>query len=233
MADDLAASHPEPPLPDEPPETARFTTLDLMYGAVAAEQEGNLEVALRIAETAARRGNVSGMTTAGRLAKDLGNLDAARHWSTAAADAGEVAAMYNLGLLHLEAGELARSRYWFERVVEEGEVSGYPALVELFERAGDDSGARHWAAEGARHDEPRCLEVRAIQLMSDSIDNVDTALPMLERAAELGNVNAMCIAGMTHFRVRDDRAKAREWLLRAEAAGDPDGRRKLIEYGLA
>ena len=71
---------------------------------------------------------------------------------------------------------------------------------------GDGSGAHHWAAEGGRHDEHLCLEACATQLMSaiignsDIVRNVDTVLPILDRAGDICNAHGVCHAGRTRFR---------------------------------
>lgn len=192
---------------------------------------GNQAAGLEMLEASARLGLPDAMLEAGRVAGVLGDAPRSRFWAETAASAGHAEGMYNCGALALAEGDLATAERWIEQAATSGNHGGYTALNQLAENRGDGDAARRWAAVGAQLEKPRCLQMHGMYLFDGQLENASTALPYLQRAATLGNVNAMVQSAVVLHAVGVD-AQASYWLDKAEAAGNPDAQRLRTEYAL-
>jgi TPR repeat protein len=206
-----------------------------MIAAVVAQNEGRVEEALNYLEHGARLGNVDAMLGAADVARELGREGVARFWTETAANAGHPAATFNMGLSALSDGDLGTARSWLETSGSQGNAEAYAALIEVADRSNDPGAQARWAEIGARQNHPRCLEVHALNILRGNEANPEIfrrALSLMESAASQGYASAMDRCGIFHYHSGNP-VQAKYWWEQAEAAGDPDARGRLIQYGLA
>lgn len=195
----------------------------------AATMAGDNVTALERAEGAARLGNVGAMYDAGCANQELGRMADAERWWKAAAQGGHVGATYNLGVLAAQNGNLEEAKQWFERAGARGDPGGYAALSQIAAQAGDLSDEMHWAALGAEAGHAWCLmrygQLIAVRSPENPVE-LQRALPFIQKAAELGEVEAMFLAGIVNAKLGETH-RARSWFSRAEAGGHPRARALL------
>jgi hypothetical protein len=140
-----------------------------------------------------------------------------------AADAGDAVAMNNLGLLYEKglgvAQDYAQAREWFQKAANAGNAEAKQALSRLPSTSSpiptpSPSGAELLAE--ARH----YLGAK----------DYAQALPILQKAADAGNAEAMNALGWlyeTGRGVTQDYAEAREWFQKAADAGNAEAKQAL------
>ena len=105
----------------------------------------------------------------------------------------------------------------------------------MADETGDDQAEFRWSGLGAEAGHPFC-QLRHAQLLmrahpQDPLAITQQAIPLLKRALEGGETNALFLIGIGYGQL-NDLPNARLWLLRAEEAGDADATRVLNENGL-
>jgi hypothetical protein len=211
------------------------TASDIYLRGLAVQANGGDDrEALRYFEAAGRLGFTDAMYDAGCLAQKLGDMDAARYWWEAAAKGGNGQAAQNRAAAEVQAGRLSEALPWFLKAAELGNAEGYAALTQAARDAGDHAQELRWSRLGAEAGHPFCmLRFGAVTMRyhGDDPQAVRAALPYLERAGELGDPDAMFLAGLGHGGV-GNHYEARLWLQRAEQAGHPRARQALTQFGL-
>jgi hypothetical protein len=202
----------------------------LFIASVVAESKGDTRLAFELLERAARLGHRSAMVQAGVLAGELGDRASRHYWAEAAANAGDPAGMFNLAVNLNEDGDQAGALRWFQSAAETGNGDGYAALVELAEQRDDQPAAEKWAARGAGVGHAHCLERHGYFLYSAG--DRTGGLSAMESGAELGNCQAMVMAGIMRAE-GNDVARARYWLLKARDAGDPGAAEMMDRMGIS
>jgi TPR repeat protein len=201
---------------------------------LAASFDGDKETALRHYEEAAQLGHLDAMFDAGCANEQLGRVSASIFWWEKAARHGQAKSAWNLACAVLEQGDLPRARDWFSAAAELGDHRGFAALTELADRAGDAQAEMYWSQVGAEAGQPFCLMRYGQLLIQANPEDRATllrALPLEERAAEMGEPGAMLLAGVVNAdlgRVPE----ARRWLEQADRAGHPRARRLIERYKL-
>jgi hypothetical protein len=206
-----------------------------MIAAVMAQNEGRLEEALGYLEHGARLGNVDAMLGAADVARELGRQGVERFWTETAAKTGHPTAMFNMGLSALYDGDLREASRWLEASGSSGNAEAYAALIEVADRAHEPRAQARWAEIGARQNHPRCLEVHALNVLRGNEENPEIfrqALSLMEAAASMGYAAAMYRCGIFHCQGGNP-VQAKYWWEQAEAAGVPEARGRLVQYGLA
>lgn len=239
VAPPVTAAPSAPPVPAAPPaehptfgemEVDEF--LNLFEAASGAHAAGDLTLARSLYERMAERGAVQGMLSSGVLAKEQGDLDRARHWWRAAIEGGSGEAAFNLGLLEMEAGDRPEARRWLSRATELGNPTGHAVLARLAADAGDLLAARAHAEEGMAQDDASSFVEYGDTFMAEDPGRPDRYEPHWRRAAELGSSQGMVnMAISCRHSGRID--EARDWLARAQQAGDPRAVAMLAELGSA
>jgi TPR repeat protein len=202
----------------------------LYVAAAFAAGDGDLQRAFEMLERSAQLGHVEAMTEAGLIAGRLGNPGASRFWTETSAKQGSPVGMFNFAVLESEAGRNAAAATWFQRAAEAGNTEGYAALTEMAERADDRASLERWAQLGAAAGHPHCLH-RHGYLLYDAGDRTG-GLAAMEQAAELGNGEAMVMAGLMCHELGNT-SRARYWLLKAGGAGQQQAAELIVRLGLA
>lgn len=201
---------------------------------LAASLSGDKETALRHYEEAAQLGSLDAMFEAGCVNEQLGRVPASLFWWEKAARNGQAKSAWNLACSVLNQGDLPRARDWYQTAAELGDPRGFAALTELADRAGDAQAEMYWSQVGAEAGQPFCL-MRYGQLMiqanPEDRATLLRALPLEERAAEMGEPGAMLLAGVVNADL-GRMPEARRWLEQADRAGHPRARRLIDWYKL-
>jgi hypothetical protein len=206
----------------------------LRVRAFASQRNGDATEALRLYEEAANLGNIEAMYDAGCLCDESGAMSASHYWWELGADRGHANSAYNRAVSAYRTQDFEAAGTWYERAASLGDVSAYAALTQLADERGDGAAERHWAKLGADAGHPFCLNRHSYFLVTDSDGDRGTlfqAKTYSTRSADQGDVEGMYSVGLISGQLGNP-SEARQWLLRAEAAGHPNARAVITKYGL-
>jgi len=195
--------------------------------------DGDPHEVLALHERAAQGGHTTAMYDAGCVASRLGDQAKAEFWWSAAAAAGNANASWNLALAHANTGRLVEAIPYFERTAELGDVRAYGELVKVANALGDDQAQVGWERLGAAAGEPFCMFRYGLRLTVNANDDVESLLQardLLERAADLGSIDAMGMAANVNSML-GDQSRARRFIDMVVATGDQEATDRLRRHG--
>jgi TPR repeat protein len=179
--------------------------------------------ALPLLQRAAEAGNASAMYNLGVVYQNGWGVDKdyaqARQWYQKAAEAGNTDAMSSLAWLY-ENGwggprEYTQARQWYQKATDASDAYAKKALSRLSSNRSPTLSGVDWFSEAKRY-----LEAK----------DCAKALPLLHRAAEAGNADAMYNLGNLYqyaLGAAQDFIQARYWHQKAAEAGNADAMRSL------
>lgn len=203
-------------------------------GALIMSGRGDDPRVFELLQEAARLGHVGAMYDAGGEANRKGDPATAAFWWEAAATARRADAAWNLAATAYDMGRLDDARDWYGRVIELGDNNGYAALTQMAADADEEAAEFKWARQGAAAGHPFCQKRLGLLTLNSETGGdqaIRDALPHLESVAQAGDSEAMMLAGLAHVRL-GNRLEARQWLHRAESAGEERARHVLEAEGL-
>lgn len=128
------------------------------YGiGIAAESEGEFDIAEEAWRTLAESGHTPAMNKLGLLQKDFGNFQEAERWLRDAAEAGDASAMYNLGTVLVMEDRVEEGEQRWRMAAEAG---GTLAMIKLgwwLVTQGRLEGAEVWCRRSAEEGVPVAL----------------------------------------------------------------------------
>ncbi len=155
------------------------------------------------------------------------NIEMARKCFEEAADLGEVAAMTPLGMLCEEQDppDLLKARGWYRKAADLDDANGMFHLGYWYETHEEDVElAVKWYRKAVAFDNPDALLRLGLLYKADMVAHSgESAQELIEKAAELGNSDAMVFVGRWYSSWQD----AREWFQKAAEQGNTEAMCRL------
>ena len=194
---------------------------------------GDQREALHMFEEAGALGHVRSLYDGGCLARELGEMERALLLWRAGSDAGDVDSAWNLAVAYYTDGRSQLAADTYLRAAQLGDARGFGALASMALEGNDTETARQWAKLGADAGEPWCMLRHGIELINNAQGNraaLVEARDLLERAAQLGQIDAMSMAANVNSMLGDE-SRSRRYVDMVVQTGNTDAIERLRRHG--
>ena len=182
---------------------------------------GRSEESLAILDRLVAEGSTWAAVGKGLQLLDLGDAQGAEEMFRRAADANEADGVWGMArVCFADGGREDEGWRWVQRAAELGHERAYLMNGSRALHADDGAEARVWFQRAIDEHESHNA-MRELGVLHREAGDVDTAMELFHRAAELGNTDAMYDIGIYHEH-SGDRVTAREWYQRGAELGDED-----------
>jgi TPR repeat protein len=182
---------------------------------------GRSEESLAILDRLVAEGSTWAAVGKGQQLLDLGDAQGAEEMFRRAADANEADGVWGMARVCFADGDRDDEGWrWVQRAAELGHERAYLMNGSRALHADDGADARVWFQRAIDEHESH-HGMRELGVLDREAGDVDAAMELFHRAAELGNTDAMYDIGI-HHEHGGDRVTAREWYQRGAELGDED-----------